>query len=628
MGNSKFRFPSFSQLFRHLFLGWLFAALVEYLLVPEGINGLEELSCIASMSLTRLLIITLLVTAALTFLDLRFHIAVYERYAIPGIFLLLMAASLANSFTVAFLIICMAVLLVLTVYAILGHQEADPMPKAAKKSHWAFPTALAVISVAFFALLSVWTVCRYLTFSTPNFDFGIFSQMFHNMRTSGLPMTTVEREGLLSHFAVHVSPIYYLMLPFYCLFPDPATLQILQAAVICSAVIPLWLLGKHHGLSGLQRLLLCVLLLLLPATGGGVSYDLHENCFLLPLILWLMYAMDKRKTVLTAVFAFLTLMVKEDAAVYVAIAALYLIIRTAIGYKRERRKDLITGFAVLLGAVVWFLLVTNYLATQGDGVMTYRYKNFMFNGSDSLFSVIVAVLLCPMKMLFECVDPEKHTYIIQTLLPLLGLPLLTRKYERYLLLIPYILLNLMSDYTYQHDVFFQYNFGSTAFLIYLTTVNLSDLMDCLAAIKLSDRYVKWVQLIPLTAALLCGMFFCSKTVLPRANQYYQQFTQHQAYYDEIRENLDLVPENASVTSGTFYVAYLSERSVLYDVKYCSLEQILSTDYVVLNRNSKTDFKDRSYEKLSSILENAGYKIINDHSSIVIYQKTNALPQPS
>ena len=67
--------------------------------------------------------------------------------------------------------------------------------------------------------------------------------------------------------------------------PVPATLQVLQAAVITSAVIPLWKLGKHHGLTPFQRMLLCVLLLLYPAFSGGVGYDIHENCFLTPLLL-------------------------------------------------------------------------------------------------------------------------------------------------------------------------------------------------------------------------------------------------------------------------------------------------------------------------------------------------------
>ena len=196
--------------------------------------------------------------------------------------------------------------------------------------------------------------------------------MFYNMKETGLPMTTVERDGLLSHFAVHVSPIYYLMLPFYWLFPTPATLQVLQALVITSAIIPLWKIGKHHGLSETQRMLICILLLLFPAFSGGTSYDIHENCFLTPLILGTFYGIDKKNSTITAIASILTLMVKEDAAVYVAVIALWLIVKTLLQFKELDKKNLLTGIIMLAVSLCWFLAVTTYLADSGDGVMTYR----------------------------------------------------------------------------------------------------------------------------------------------------------------------------------------------------------------------------------------------------------------
>ncbi len=596
------RRPAFGELLRHLFLAWLAAALMEYLLVPPAAKALETMGAIAAMSFPRLLTVTALGTVLLWLGSCFGDFSRYERLAIPGVFLLLSAVTLPNSCHPAFLALCLLVFGILTVYGIWGHRTASCTP--IQKSHWVFPVILAVLAAGMFVYLSIWTVCRYLTFSTPNFDFGIFSQMFHSMKTTGLPMTTVEREGLLSHFAVHVSPIYYLMLPFYCLFPDPATLQVLQAAVVCSAVIPLWLLGRHHGLSGLQRLLLCTLLLVLPAVGGGVAYDLHENCFLLPLVLWLLYAMDRRRSLLIGIFAILTLFVKEDAAIYVAVAGLYLTVRTALN--RGSKKDLLTGLALLFGAAVYFVLVTGYLAEQGDGVMTYRYQNFMLDKDSSLFSVIVSVLLCPMKLLYECVDSEKLTYLLQTMLPLLGLPLITRKFERYLLLIPYILMNLMSDYQYQHDIFFQYNFGSTAFLLYLTAVNLADLRFCL---------------LPLAGAVTAACLLFSGTVVPRVADTVALHRQYEGYYSTVRENLDIIPQDASVSSGTFYVAYLSRRAVLYDVRYSPMEQILTAEYIAVNKNS-SDFKPHGgFERFAAVLEQNGYRVINNHPSIIIYQKT-------
>lgn len=245
-----------------------------------------------------------------------------------------------------------------------------------------------------------------LTWEFP--DIWIFSQMFYSMKRTGLPLTTLERDGLLSHFAVHFSPIYYLMLPFFWIFPHPATLQVLQAVLVVSGAIPLWLLGRQKGLSGVQRILLCYVLLLYPAYSGGVSYDLHENCFLTPLLLWLFYGVERKNWWITGISCLLTLMVKEDAAVYTAVFGLYLLLHSAL--RTKSKWNLAAGCLMLVLSLGRFAAVTGYLAGQGDGVMTYRYSNFIYDGSGSLLTVIKSVVLNPMKAVYECVDPEKQLF--------------------------------------------------------------------------------------------------------------------------------------------------------------------------------------------------------------------------
>ena len=172
-------------------------------------------------------------------------------------------------------------------YALMGWNNKPMETYVQKRPDVACIVVTALLAVGFTVFVSFWTVSRVLCLSTPTYDMGIFSQMFYSMRTTGLPITTVERDGPLSHFMVHVSPIYYLMLPFYCLFPKAETLQVLQAVVLASSVIPLWLLAGRKNLPAWQRTALCALLLFYPALSGGTSYDLHENCFLTPLLLWL-----------------------------------------------------------------------------------------------------------------------------------------------------------------------------------------------------------------------------------------------------------------------------------------------------------------------------------------------------
>lgn len=83
---------------------------------------------------------------------------------------------------------------------------------------------IATAALIFFVVVGGSGLLRYLTFRCPNYDFGIFSHMFYNMKNSFQPLTTCERDGTLSHFAVHLSPILYVLLPVYFVFSSPITL--------------------------------------------------------------------------------------------------------------------------------------------------------------------------------------------------------------------------------------------------------------------------------------------------------------------------------------------------------------------------------------------------------------------
>lgn len=605
----KWNLPSTQTAISMVLLSWLLAVTLEFVL---NIGTLADLNTISQMSILRVILVSAAVFSLLFFVRKMLSPA-YLRWGLVCTVLILSVLSLAVSFSPAFLAACILLVFLTVGYAIGGWNQ-EPLPQAyTGKESKAFSWITAAIALAFFLFVSIWTVCRVYTFSSPTYDFGIFSQMFHSMKQTGLPMTTLERDGLLSHFKVHVSPIYYLLLPFYCIFPTPATLQVLQAAVLASAVIPLWLLGKQHSLSPLSRTVLCALLLLYPAFSGGTSYDIHENAFLTPLILWLFYAVDRKANILIAVFTILVLMVKEDAAVYTAVIALFILLCGVL--RKEERSQIIIGIGMLGVSLIWFFCATGYLASSGDGVMTYRYNNFMYDGSSSLITVVKSVLICPIKALYECVDSEKLPFIGYTLLPLIGLPLLTRRYERMLLLIPYVLVNLMSDYQYQHDIFFQYTFGSTACLFYMVLVNLADLKSTSLRVGL------------LVAAVLVSFTCLQKTVIPVAIRYPERYQENYEVYQQQRDILQSVPEDAVVAASTHYTAYLSQRTFLYDIRYTSQESLLSCEYVVLSVTNESCYKkyadgeSSGYNNVVSLLLENGFTLHSQvEGTLQIYQK--------
>ena len=223
--------------------------------------------------------------------------------------------------------------------------------------------------------------------------------------------------------------------------------------------------------------------------------------------------------------------------------------------------------------------------------------------------------------MYECVDKEKLYFIAITLFPLLGQPLLTRRYERYILLIPYILVNLMSDYRYQHDIFYQYTFGSVALLFYLTTVNLAELRS---------NFIKNTAL----AASVSIAALCFLAVnLPKGIQYPIRAIQNYDYYQEIRDTMSTIPDDAAVSASTFYTTHLSQREILYDIRHCSREHILETEYIVLSLTSLNDYKkyeshgkDNGLENLIRMIENSGYTVYDAVENVlIIYRKTSCFP---
>ena len=411
--------------------------------------------------------------------------------------------------------------------------------------------AAAVMAGLLFLFLAILTTLRYLCYHCPNFDFGIFSNMFYHMRTDLTQTVSCERDMLMSHFQVHISPIYYLMLPFYALIPSPITLQVLQAAIVAAGVIPLVGLAKKRGLAPAAVAAMAAVYVLYPAFAGGCFYDLHENKFLPVLILSMVCAYEKKRYGWMYLFAALTLLVKEDAAVYVAVFGLYLL----IGRRAYRR-----GTVLLTAAIAYFLFATAMLEHFGLGVMSWRYANLSADGLPGIFA---AVLTDPGKVLAECLSAEKLVFLLQMMLPLLFLPVLTKRPGRLILLIPFVLVNLMPGYENQYSIDFQYTYGSGALLFYAAVLNLADLRERTAVMVMAGAGA--------AAVVLAAAFTWPRTGIVTA---YQTSGETRA---AIAEVLAEIPPDASVTADTFLLAHLAERELIFE--YPSKNE---TEYVVLD----------------------------------------------
>lgn len=519
---------------------------------------------------------TVLLTIVLTVMDRFWAPTRFSDWFLYGALAAFSAGILSHSGT--FLTyIALAVFLLMA----LRYVYRDRLQPTSDVKGFLFWLPLILLTGFCFAVAMIIAVLRYETYGAPNFDFGIFCQMFHYMSTDFVPNTTCERDQLLSHFAVHISPIYYVLLPFYKLFPSPITLAAGQVVILYSGLIPLFLLAKRRGLSQMVTLLLMVTFAAYPALTGGIFYDIHENCFLIPLLLWLFYFYESKRLVGVFLSALSVCLVKEDAFLYIVVFSVYMIIA-------DRRWK--TGLILMVGAIAYFIGAVYLLTTYGQGIMSGRLGTLIPEGG-GLMDAIKTVFTNPGHAINQLLKPEgdkqsKLLYVIQLFLPLVGLPFFTRRGSRYLLLAP-ILVNLLTDYGYMYSIHFQYSFGIMAFLFYGTVLNLGDM---------KEQAQRRRMLLATTLATLAFIFM----IMPTSVTLIRNYRANHEKYDRLDAVLSQIPTDASVTASTFLIPHLSNRKILYEDFY---HPGTDTEYLIVDlRGGRTEF----VEGLEAKWANAGY----------------------
>lgn len=456
-----------------------------------------------------------------------------------------------------------------------------------------------------FIYVGTLVVLRYFLFKTPNFDFGIFSQMFYYMKETGMPITTTERNYYLSHFAIHFSPIFYLILPIYIIFPHPVTLIIVQLLIVLSGAIPVYLICKNKKYSVFITVGIVSVFLLYPTMRSGLFYDFHENKFLTPLLLWLLYFTEneglsvKHKSVGIGVFTMLSLMVKEDAAIYVACIGLFLMV-----YKK-RKNERLTGLFIMLGAIIYFLTVYYLLGKYGAGSSINsigRYENFLVSDNDGLADMLVNIFKDPAYAIKQLLTAEKLEFVLWTMVPVLFVPLMSGKAAVYILLIPYLVMNLLTNYVYQYDIGFQYTYGSCTLLIYMVILWFEG----------ADTIKKRICVI----LMVISSLLTSANAIASKNAYFNNVKNELEYCAEIFEILETIPTDKSVCADTWFVPALSGRREIYEYRD---NTDMETDFIVLDKRGKN-----AEEKSQGIVDKKlqeGYYIFGEiEGKIVILEK--------
>ena len=440
------------------------------------------------------------------------------------------------------------------------------------------------------AILALSIVLRYKSHNGSTFDLGIFAQIYHYMAKTGLPLSTLERNVLLSHYAVHLSPILYLLLPLYMVFRSVEFLLIIKPLIVFSGVFPIMLMCKKKKFRNLTTLIVSGLYLLYPALSAAMNFDFHENIFLPPLILWTLYFIKTDKWLPIIISVILTLMIKEDAALYIIFIGLYTLL-----YHKKRLK----GVVISVMGISYFAIAVAIINSYGLGIMDTRFENYFPLGQSGLLSVMRTLFTNPIYLITQIFTQEKVLFLILMFLPVMFICFYVRRISALLLLVPMVVINLMPAYIYQYNIGYQYVYGTGSLLLYLCVDNISNI---------PKRNNKPIVLTALLASLILMISTNLGTIQYNINSYIYNKDSIEA----TNRILDIVPQDASVTASTYFTPYLSSRDIVYMWEGRDME----TEFVVLdNRGDPYD-----YEAYKKILEGNGYRVLNGAGYALLYRK--------
>lgn len=293
--------------------------------------------------------------------------------------------------------------------------------------------ALSVGTVGVGALLSWVSLQRHWAYGSGAYDLGIFTNALWNLTFQGSYVSSLK--GGVNLFTDHQSPLFWLFVPFFRLYPHPELLLVIQAFGLAMGGAALFWIGKGYGTLS-ERMLACLPLLYwayLPMRAAN-AFDFHPEVLLLPLFLGAIACLQAtgapasllKKRVLGCVGCLLLVLAigaKESAAcVAVGVGMVW-----ALGAAPAASLALTKRLGVILIGVGFgiFYLDTQWVPRYLGGV--YSYQNTYSEFGEGLKDLFFAPWIHPLLFLKHLLGLARLKFLFWTLAPLAFLPLLNLK---------------------------------------------------------------------------------------------------------------------------------------------------------------------------------------------------------
>jgi uncharacterized membrane protein len=454
---------------------------------------------------------------------------------------------------------------------------------------------------AFAGYFATVALSRHAAFGTNAQDLGYFDQaIWTTSRGQPLRLTIYDLNLAIpehpSFLAYHVELLLALLAPLYWLWDDVRALLVLQPIVLAAAAVPAYLLGRHVLGSAWAGLAIGLLVLLHPTVQAAPLNDFHTVAFAPLLLLLALLALAQRHWWWLALWAGLSLLIKEHVGLIVALLGMAALLAGGRGRRPGSRAQVAIGAALLIGGLAWFVMsvavVIPALAGRGQTVSPFlsRYGQY----GSSLLAVILTLLTRP--DLVWALAPKRDIAAYWSSLLLSGglLPLLS---PLALLAAPEVAVNSFSSFAAQRASATHYSLATVPVLVAAAAAGAAWLRCWLVRWRPSWSGAS-LALILVPALLLAALASIDRGFAPWARK-------HRTYEPEARHAtalqwIDQVPAGAVVVAQDNLTPRLAHRPTIYHFAYGFTPPLVGTDpppeWVLLDVTAAEDRADgRSLE---------------------------------
>ncbi len=283
---------------------------------------------------------------------------------------------------------------------------------------------LAALMSGFVAIFWRMTLVNYRALHAHTIDLGLYDNLLWHTAHGDWLGSSFLKGG--HHNSAHFDPILIALAPLYALRPRSDTLLVLQVVWASSALVPLYLLAREKLGSAVYGLGFAAMYAAHPAVHGAALYEFHSLTLVAPILIWLVYFLERGWHRVFALVLAAALLCREDVALLVFFVALYAILRG--GKERVR-----VGWTTMLACVAYFVVVKRFfmdspdLLNSGPGTysFSYYYADLIPNGNGGK-GLAVSLLTNPGFVLRNVLVRPKIEFVATLLVPLALLPLAAR----------------------------------------------------------------------------------------------------------------------------------------------------------------------------------------------------------